>query len=179
MSVETGGSAPSAPPQGRPAPTGMRKLAVGLAAVFGFVPHDAQLVGADATDASTRLARQRTDMALERNYLAAERTLMGWIRTALSMISFGFTLGKLGQALHTVEVRGLLGRERTFSVESIAYFLVVLGTLGLLMATVQFRVRSNELQAMGLRRQYSVAFTVSVLLTVVGGFALTALVMEL
>jgi putative membrane protein len=156
-----------------------QRLTRGIAAVLGFASAEGVAPGADTMDVSTRLARQRTDLALERNYLADERTLMGWIRTALSMISFGFTIGKLGQALQEVEVRGLGGRAHTISVQSIAYFLVVLGCLSLLAATVQFRIRANELQAMGYRRKFSIAVMVAVLLTIVGGFAITALVTEL
>lgn len=120
-----------------------------------------------------------TSLAMDRNYMAAERTLMAWIRTALSMISFGFTIGKLGQVLSTVEVKGLMGRTTMMSVEGIAYFLVILGTLALSMATVQHRVRMYQLYTMGLRRQVSTSFVVAVLLIVVGGFALTSLVMSL
>ena len=35
------------------------------------------------------------ELARERNREAAERTLMAWIRTALSLIGFGFGIGKL------------------------------------------------------------------------------------
>ena len=46
------------------------------------------------------------ELARERNREAAERTLMAWIRTALSLIGFGFGIGKLeayleGAGLHT------------------------------------------------------------------------------
>ena len=34
------------------------------------------------------------ELAKERNRAAAERTLMAWIRTALSLIGFGFGIGK-------------------------------------------------------------------------------------
>jgi putative membrane protein len=72
-----------------------------------------------------------TALALERTYLAIERTLMGWIRTALSMIGFGFTIGKLGQVLDDVRVKGPLGNIRPVSVKQIACLLVVLGTVAL------------------------------------------------
>jgi putative membrane protein len=127
-------------------------------------------------DVGTQLAHERTDLAIDRNYMASERTLMGWIRTSLSMISFGFTIGKLGQVLHNVEVKGLLGITRMVSIESIAYIFVVLGTAALLGAALQHFRRMRELFAMGLRRQLSITFVVSLLLVVVGAFALTSLV---
>jgi putative membrane protein len=128
--------------------------------------------GAKPADVGTRLA-------IDRNYMAAERTLMAWVRTALSMISFGFTIGKIGQVVRSVEVKGLLGHTGMMSVESIAYFLVILGTVALAMATIQHRIRMRELYGMGLRRQVSTSFVVATLLIVVGGFALTSLVMAL
>ena len=39
------------------------------------------------------------ELAKERNREAAERTLMAWIRTALSLIGFGFGIGKLATYL--------------------------------------------------------------------------------
>ena len=133
---------------------------------------------APTPDTATRLALQRTDLAIERTYWAAERTLMGWIRTALAMISFGFTLGKIGQALQDVTVKGLL-REHTLSVETVAYFLVVLGTTALVAAAVQYAARVHELRKQGLPRQVSIAFVVSVVLSLVGGLVFTALVLNL
>jgi putative membrane protein len=55
--------------------------------------------GARPGDVATTPVHQRTDLAMERNYLAADRTLMAWMRTSLSMISFGFTIGKLRQVM--------------------------------------------------------------------------------
>ena len=47
----------------------------------------------------TRPAPVFCKLAMERTHLSYERTLMAWIRTSLSMITFGFTLGKLAQML--------------------------------------------------------------------------------
>jgi putative membrane protein len=129
-----------------------------------------------AGDIATSLAHDRTDMATQRNYMAAERTLMAWIRTALSLIGFGFTIGKLGQALGTIEMRRLIGGTRTVNIQNLAYFLVLLGTVALLAAAVQHWYQVRELAAMGLRRRFSIAFVVSLLLTALGGYALTSLV---
>jgi putative membrane protein len=133
---------------------------------------------ARASDVSTNLAHQRTDLAMERNYLAADRTLMAWIRTALSMISFGFTIGKLGQVMESVEVTAGF-RTKTVSVEGIAYFLTILGTLSLLGAAFQHWVRMRELRAMGCKVQVSLSFIVALVLALVGGFALSSLILAL
>ena len=159
--------------------TGIKKTLFGLTSVFGFGPGKTGEPRVESGDVSMRLAHQRTDLALDRNYLAAERTLMGWIRTALSMISFGFTIGKLGQVMKSVERRGIFGFSHTVSIESIAYFLVILGTLALLVAALQHRGRVRELYRMGLPREFSITFTISLLLTAVGGFAFISLVMAL
>jgi putative membrane protein len=117
-----------------------------------------------------------TRLAIARTALAAENTLMGWIRTTLSMIGFGFTLGKLGQALN--QVKGVF-RVYTFSVKGISDFLVILGTVGLLVACWQYRHRVKGLRKLGLPREASLTLGVAMLLVVLGAFALTTLVMAL
>jgi putative membrane protein len=126
---------------------------------------------------ATELAVQRTDLALERTYMAAERTLMGWIRTSLSMISFGFTIGKLGEALDSPSVKMMFGNMT--GVESVAYALVVLGTVSLVISAVQNRIEVLKLFHMGLRHKVSLAFVMAVLLSLLGVFAFTALVAKL
>lgn len=132
-----------------------------------------------APDAGTRLAQERTSLALERNYLAAERTLMAWIRTALSMISFGFAMAKIFQSFEGSkgEWQGLFGR--THSAESLGYYLVILGTSGLIAAVVQHVLRLRTLRAMGFPRQLSVALVVAIVLCFFGIFAFGSLVLRL
>jgi putative membrane protein len=129
-------------------------------------------------DTATRLAYDRTDIALDRTYMATERTLQAWIRTTLSMISFGFTLGKLAEVLQDVEVQGPF-LTKTLSITGIAYFLVMLGTLALLGAIVQHALAVRELRARGLRGKISIAAIIAILLVVIGGFAFSALVLKL
>ncbi len=120
-----------------------------------------------------------TNLAMDRTYLACERTLMAWIRCSLSMIGFGFAIGKLGQVMHSIEFKGLLGNTRTVGVKSLAYFLVVLGTVALLGATLQHWHRLRVLRAMGQSYQFSITFIVALVLAAIGGFALTSLVLAL
>jgi len=130
-------------------------------------------------DVGTNLAHQRTDLAMDRNFMAAERTLMAWIRTSLSMISFGFTIGKLGQILQDVEFKGILGNTRTVSIHNLAYILVLLGTFALLAASVQYWRRVQGLYGAGLSHKISITLIVALLLSAVGGYVLSSLVMAL
>jgi putative membrane protein len=117
----------------------------------------------------------RTLLAMDRTYWAAERTLMGWIRTALSMIGFGFTIGKIGQTLQNVEVKGFRG-VREIGVDSVAYILVVLGTVSLLAAAVQYSRSVYALQVHGQRVRPSIAFLVALILCAMGIVAFSSLV---
>lgn len=130
------------------------------------------------TSDATLLAQTRTDLAMDRTYWAAQRTLMGWIRTSLSMISFGFTIGKLGQSLQEVQVTGLRGTSM-IGIDTLAYFLVIIGTVALFGAAVQYKKRVHNLLEQGLPRQLSIEFGVALVLSVMGIVAFGALVMKL
>lgn len=119
---------------------------------------------------------ESTDLALERTAMAAERTLMAWIRTALAMISFGFTIGKLGQALASIKVH-VFGSER--DLDDVAYYLVVIGTLALVVAMIQNRIEVAALVRHGLKPRPSLAFVVALLLSLFGIVAFTDLVTQL
>jgi len=125
----------------------------------------------------TRLAGARTNLALTRNLLASERTLMAWIRTCLAMISFGFTIGKLGDALSSTKVGLLFGR--TTDIAGVAYYLVSLGTLALMVAALQYRVEVAHLIPSGSKGRPSLAFVIAVLLSLFGMFVFTDLVTRL
>jgi putative membrane protein len=161
---------------GNPAPRGSVLRKFGSALGVGHDPKEDDPAG--SADLSTRLAQDRTTLALQRTYLAEERTLESWVRTALSMIGFGFTLGKIAQASGADQVQGIFGRH-TWSISGIAYFLVIVGLVALLGATMQHWIRVRQLYAMGLPRQFSIAIVVALLVAAVGIFAFTALVLEL
>jgi putative membrane protein len=157
---------------------GIRKIQGPLADTLGIDSTRRLKPDPDTTSATTLLAHERTDLALERTYWAAGRTLMGWIRTALSMISFGFTIGKLGQTLQDSKVMGL-GGMRTVGISSIAYFLVILGTAALLAAAVQYSRRVHKLAKEGLQPQPSIEFWVSIVLSLMGIVAFSTLVLHI
>ncbi len=129
------------------------------------------------TDRSRRLVDTGNDLALERTLMAAERTLMAWVRTSLALISFGFTLGKLGDALQSAKVT--LWPDRTTDIMGVAYYLVVLGTVALVLAAIQNRLEVNALSRQGLARRPSLAFAIAILMSLLGLFVFTDLVTQL
>jgi len=137
----------------------------------------ARPVSERATTYAAPVGATRTDLALARSAMAAERTLMAWIRTSLAMISFGFTLGKVGDAVRVARVELMFGR--TADVAGVAYYLVTLGTLALILAAVQYRIELASLGIRSLKRRSSLAFVIAVLLSLLGGFALIDLVTAL
>jgi putative membrane protein len=94
---------------------------------------------------SDELAAERTSMAAQRTLMAADRSLMAWVRTGLSMISFGFTIYKILQGL--AESGAALGAAAQPRV--VGLFLIGLGTLSIVMGTVEYLHRARELSAHG------------------------------
>lgn len=110
----------------------------------------------------------RTQLARDRTRQAADRTLMAWIRTAISLIGFGFTIAKLGEAFEAYDRR--LDPEHTMRMFGFAFLLV--GVLGLVGAIVQHHmilrsIARGEYSYMGKR---PLAVTVAVVLIVIGVF---------
>ncbi|MDO9596096.1 MAG: DUF202 domain-containing protein [Azoarcus sp.] len=84
---------------------------------------------------SNELAQDRTSLAVKRTIMGADRTLMAWLRTALSMISFGFTIYKVLEGLKGSDV-GVIAQQ--YDPRDVGLFLVGLGTLAMLMGTVEY-----------------------------------------
>src|SRR5271154_918380 len=86
-----------------------------------------------------------TQLAVDRTRLAYERTLMAWIRTATSLITFGFTIYKFFQ----IELaRGGSPRvDRLIGPTQFALFMIVIGLVSLLLATLEHRRDLNALNA--------------------------------
>jgi putative membrane protein len=102
---------------------------------------------------------------------------MAWVRTALALISFGFTLGKLGDVLRSAKVT--LWGDRTTDIIGVAYYLVVIGTVALVLAAIQNRVEVSALTRQGLPRRPSLAFVIAILMGLLGLFVFTDLVTQL
>lgn len=73
--------------------------------------------------------------------LSADRTLMSWIRTSLSMISFGFTIYKLLDALAR---NGQIARSE--SPRQVGLFLCGMGVAAVLLGTMGYWTMLRDLQ---------------------------------
>jgi len=152
-------------------------LTQGLDDVGGISARSTVQPDINPADRMRRMADTGTDLALERTLMASERTLMAWVRTSLALISFGFTLGKLGDVLKSAKVT--LWGDRTTDIIGVAYYLVVIGTVALVLAAVQNRVEVSALSRQGLARRPSLAFVIAILMSLLGLFAFTDLVTQL
>jgi putative membrane protein len=115
------------------------------------------------------------ELAKERNREAAERTLMAWIRTALSLIGFGFGIGKLAAYLDAAGLQTSRDPAHTSLVFGSSFIFV--GIFGLLAAIVQHARIMNRLSRpdFAYNAMRPIAMTVASMLILIGVFGLIAI----
>ncbi len=115
------------------------------------------------------------ELAKERNREAAERTLMAWIRTALSLIGFGFGIGKLAAYLDAAGLRTRFDVPHSSLIFGSSF--IVVGILGLLAAIVQHARILKRLSRpdFAYNAMRPIAMTVAALLMLIGLFGLIAI----
>ena len=123
------------------------------------------------------LPARRTNLAVRRTLMAADRTLMAWLRTALSMISFGFTIYKILEGFQEVEGYDLAIK---FDARMVGEFLVGLGTLSMVMGTVEYWFSIRELSySERIRLWARPAFVMSLIISLTGLVIFTSLIVKL
>ncbi len=124
---------------------------------------------------SNELAQERTDLALSRNLMAADRTLMAWVRTSLSLNSFGFTIYKVLLAFQ--QGGGQLPQGHT--PRNIGLFLTGLGTVAMLLGTVEYWQSLKELHKVKEFRIWRASLVMAVLMSVMGVFLFISIMTKL
>ena len=127
---------------------------------------------------ANELAEQRTDLAIRRTVMAADRSLMAWIRTGLSLISFGFTIYKLLQeAAKLMEERGEALRDH--SPRNVGLFLTGLGTIAIVIGTIEYWQTRKELLPEQRIRVWRPAFVLALIMSVAGVFMFVSIITRL
>jgi putative membrane protein len=160
--------------------TGLGGWLKAVGAAIGLRPASAPALPppAEPLDRGTILSEHRTALSIRRTFWSAERTLMAWMRTSLSMISFGFTIVKILEALEAERgtIYGWFGR--SWSPTTLGITLICMGTGALIVAVIQHRQALAELRRQGLVPRWSLALVVSTLVAVLGVFAFSSLVLK-
>lgn len=100
--------------------------------------------------------------------MGAERTLMAWVRTSLSMISFGFTIYKFLHDLSKAEN----SRVPDHGPRNFGLALVGLGSIVLIMASIQYLRRMHDLRGESLGgKKFPLAFFVAIAIAALGVLA--------
>ncbi len=107
-----------------------------------------------------------TELALDRTRLAHERTLMAWIRTATSLITFGFTIYKFFQ--YMIEKGQRAAHDRLIGPREFGMFMIGIGLLALLLATISHRRDMQALRKKYVHVQYSLAAVLAAVISVLG-----------
>jgi putative membrane protein len=115
------------------------------------------------------------ELAKERNREAAERTLMAWIRTALSLIGFGFGIGKLAAYMDAAGLHTRFDVPHSSLIFGASF--IVVGILGLLAAIVQHARILKRLSRpdFAYNAMRPIAMTVAAMLMLIGLFGLIAI----
>ena len=85
-------------------------------------------------------------LAVQRTIQSEGRSLLAWVRTSLSLIGFGFTLFKFLQYLYQEGARELM---RPQTPRNIGLFLIITGTIPLLLAIIQYLRQIKQLGKRG------------------------------
>lgn len=98
---------------------------------------------------------ESTDLSIERTVMAASRTLMAWIRTAMATISFGFTIYKILLSARSEKIMAVSAN----SPKRIGLFLIALGTLAMVLGTIEYYRTMKHLDKLTTREYKPVNFS--------------------
>ncbi len=117
------------------------------------------------------------ELARERNRAAADRTLMAWIRTALSLIAFGFSIGKIAEYLKKANPDRMLDPIDSARIFGEAF--IALGIFGLIAAIVQHRriVKQIKRGEFVYTEHLPLAMITAIILLLIGVFGFVAVLL--
>jgi putative membrane protein len=116
------------------------------------------------------------ELAKERNRAAAERTLMAWIRTSLSLISFGFGIDRITEALERNHPE-IYNPWRISRVVGLAF--IALGTGAMIAAIIEHKevLRAIRRDDYLYSNRRSIGLAVATMLVLIGLSTFTAIIL--
>ena len=126
---------------------------------------------------NVKKASTADELARERNRAAADRTLMAWIRTALSLIAFGFSIGKISEYLQKINPERVLDPIDSARIFGEAF--IALGVFGLIAAIIQHRriVRQIKTGEFVYTERMPLAMITAIILLFIGLFGFVAVLL--
>lgn len=120
-------------------------------------------------------AEINTELAKERSREAADRTLLAWIRTGLSLIGFGFGIGKFYDYMQTAGIHQELDPVRSTLIFGASF--IVLGILALVAAVIQHirLLRRLDHPSYSYAAPLPLGMITAILLLLIGVFAFVAI----
>jgi putative membrane protein len=103
-------------------------------------------------------------LAIDRTRLAAERNLMAWVRTALSMITFGFTIYKVLQA---IQAQSTVPALQPYAPRNAGLTLIGIGTFALI-ASIEHWKYVRNLSTVQPRSPWDLALIIACLFALLG-----------
>ena len=120
-------------------------------------------------DALTKKAPDESPPSLQlmNTLMAADRTLMAWTRTSLSLLSFGFTIYKVLQTFQDVEGKFVV---RTDVPRNAGLFLTGMGTLAMVMGTVEYCLTLRALHQSRIFQRPRAPLVMALIMSLMGVF---------
>ena len=119
-------------------------------------------------------ASNSTLLAADRTRLAYDRTLMAWVRTATSLITFGFSIYKFFQI--EIAANRQSAAAHPVGPREVSLLMILIGLVGLLLATLEHRADLKALNAQFPGRSRSLTRIMAALISLLGFAALFAVV---
>jgi putative membrane protein len=124
----------------------------------------------------TELAQDRTRWSADRSYWAADRTVIAWERTSLSLIGFGFGIGR---ALEYLEKLGRYA-DPFFTAQVFGGGFILIGVLMLITAVIQNMRIERRLKKRGYPRieGWPLGFLSAIMLLLIGIYGFVVILLN-